>query len=86
MNISITKKEKMLLEYILKDYIDRLNGTGSASRMRDIAFPLLPKVDQGIYKFGYEDWSKYYNVNKPKNIIQSDEEYEWSTDVWVALQ
>ena len=46
MKMALIKKEKILLEYLVKDYIKNLNGTNDRNIIEPIAKNLLSKVDQ----------------------------------------
>ena len=44
--MALIKKEKILLEYLLKSYIKDLNGTNDRNIIEPIAQNLLSKLDQ----------------------------------------
>ena len=88
MNISITKKERVLLEYIIKDYLESTNGTSEGYSMQRMSAKLLEKVDQGVYDyFGYD---LYKDIVKAPSLIRgyskNEDESKFEIDVWLALR
>ena len=56
MNVSITKEERILLEYLVKKYIVSTNGMNEGYAMAEVAAELLKKIDQAIIDFDYDIW------------------------------
>ena len=88
MNISITKKERVLLEYIIKDYLESTNGTTEGYSMQRISAKLLEKVDQGVYDyFGYDLYKDIVKApSSIKGYSENEDEREFEQAVWIALR
>ena len=87
-DVSITKKERVLLEYIVKDYLESTNGTTEGYWMQKISANLLAKVDQGVYD--YFDYDLYKDIVKAPSSIkgysENEDEREFEQAVWIALR
>ena len=76
MNVSITKEERILLEYLVKKYVVSTNGMTEGYAMQRVAANLLKKVDQAIFDFDYSLYDHLIESASFEDRKKADAVYE----------